>query len=213
MIRSAIRRSSRRQPAGRRQRGQSLVEFALILPVILMLLLGLVEFGFVFVHHQGLEYATREGARTASALANGKNGQNGTPIATTCQSIDDQVIAAVQRVITGKGSILPLANVSQIRIYKWDDTTNGPATPTSSNVNVWTPVSSGGNVVDGIPLKFKWTSGSWMACNRLNGLTPDSVAVDISYSYTFSTGLGSLLRLAGVPSLPMTDVTVMVLNP
>jgi Flp pilus assembly protein TadG len=213
MIRSVSRRGHRQPWAVARQDGQSLVEFALILPVILMLLLGLIEFGFVFAHDQGLEYATREGARTASALANGQNGQNGTPPATTCTTIDDQVIAAVQRVITGSGSLLVLANVSQIQIYKWDDTTGGPATPSASYVNVWTPVSSGGDVVDGTPLKFKWTSGSWDACTRRNGLTPDSVAVGITYSYTFATGLGSLLGLAGVPSLPMTDATVMVLNP
>ena len=196
-----------------RQRGQSLVEFALILPVLLMLLLGLIEFGFVFAHHQGLEYATREGARTASALANGQNGQNGAPIGTACTTIDDQVIAAVQRVITGTGSLLVLGNVSQIRIYKYDDATGAPATPAASYVNVWTPVSSGGAVVDGIALKFARTSGSWNACTRLNGLTPDSVGVDVTYSYTFVTGLGSLLRWAGVTTLSMKDNTVMVLNP
>jgi Flp pilus assembly protein TadG len=195
------------------QRGQSLVEFALILPVFLMLLLGLVEFGFVFAHYQGLEYATREGARTASALANGQNGQNGAPVGTACTTIDDQVIAAVQRVITGTGSLLVLANVSQIRIYKYDDATSAPATPATSNVDVWTPASSGTSVVDGTALKFKRTSGTWDACNRLNGLAPDSVGVDVTYSYTFATGLGSLLRWAGVTSLPMTDSTVMVLNP
>ena len=115
--------------------------------------------------------------------------------------------------VTGTGSLLVLANVSQIRIYKWDDATGAPATPAASNVNVWTPVSSGGDVVDGTPLKFKWTSGGWNACSRLNGLTPDPIAVDISYQYTFATGLGSFLKLAGVPSLPMADKTVMVLNP
>jgi hypothetical protein len=195
------------------QDGQSLVEFALVLPVLLMILLGLIEFGFVFAHHQGLEYATREGARTASALANGQNGQNGAPVATACATIDDQVIAAVQRVITGTGSLLVLGNVSQIRIYRYDDATSAPATPASSFVNVWIPISSGGNVVDGVPLKFRQTSGSWNPCTRSNGLTPDSVGVDVTYSYTFVTGLGSLLRWAGVISLPMRDNTVMVLNP
>jgi Flp pilus assembly protein TadG len=197
-------------PEGHHERGQTLVEFALILPVMLLLLLGLVEFGFVFANYQGLEYATREGARTASALANGQNGQNGAPVATACTTIDDQVIAAVQRVITGTGSPLVLANVSQIRIFKYDDATTAPA---SSYVNVWTPASSGASIVDGTALKFKRTSGNWDACTRLNGLAPDSVGVDVSYSYTFATGLGAMLGWAGVTSLPMTDDTVMVLNP
>jgi Flp pilus assembly protein TadG len=136
MTRLRARRNATTGLDTRRQRGQTLVEFALILPVILMLLMGLIEFGFVFAHHQGLEYATREGARTASALANGQNGQNGTPVGTACTTIDDQIIAAVQRVVTGTGSLLVLANVSQIRILKWDDTTNAPATPEIGRAHV-----------------------------------------------------------------------------
>ena len=194
----------------RRARGQSLVEFALILPSFMILLLGLLEFGLIFSNHQGLEYATREGARTAAALANGQNGQNGTPASTACTTIDNQVIAAVQRVITGKGSLVVLANVSQIRIYKYDDSATPPG-PATGFINVWTPGT--GPVVDGTALKFKWTSGTWDACTRLNGLTPDVVGVDLTYSYHLSTGLGSLLKWAGLNTLAMTDTTVMVLNP
>ena len=189
-------------------RGQGLVEFALILPVLMLMLLGVLEFGFIFSNHQGLEYATREGARTASALANGQNGQNGTPVATACQTIDNQVIAAVQRVIQGKGSPITLAYVSQIRIFKYDDTTQGPA---AGFINVWTP--GAGPTVDGTALVFKQTSGSWDPCTRDNGVTPDVVGVDLSYSYHMTTALGSLLRWSGANVLAMSDATVMVLNP
>jgi Flp pilus assembly protein TadG len=191
-----------------RERGQGLVEFALVLPAFMILLLGLVEFGFIFANHQGLEYATREGARTAAALSNGQNGQNGQPPATTCTTIDNQVIAAVQRLITGKGSLVTLANVSQIRIYKYDDATGGPA---AGSINVWTPGT--GPVVDGVALKFNWTSGTWNACTRSNGATPDSVAVEVTYTYAMETGLGAMLKWVGANTLPMTDTTVMVLNP
>lgn len=190
-------------------RGQSLVEFALILPVLMILLLGLLEFGFVFAHHQGLEYATREGARTASVLANGQNGQNGVPVGTTCTTIDNQVVAAVQRVLTGKGSLVVLANVSQIRVYKYDDATGGPAT---GFINVWTPGT--GPIVDGTALKFKPPSPyPWGPCARANGGTPDVVGVDVSYDYHLTTALGSLLKWSGTATLAMTDKTVMVLNP
>ncbi len=198
----------RRLLGRKRARGQGLVEFALILPVLMMMLLGVLEFGFIFSNHQGLEYATREGARTASALANGQNGQNGTPVATACTTIDDQVIAAVQRVIQGKGSPIVLANVSQIRIYKYDDTSQGPA---AGYINVWTP--GAGPTVDGLALVFKQTSGSWDPCTRDNGVTPDVVGVDLSYSYHMTTALGSLLRWSGANVLAMSDKTVMVLNP
>lgn len=197
-----------RRLADRKTGGQALVEFAIILPLFMILLLGLVEFGFVFANYQGLEYATREGARTGAALANGQNGQNGQPPATTCTTIDNQVIAAVQRVITGKGSIVSLANVSQIRIFKYDDATGGPL---SGSINVWTP--GAGPVVDGVALKFAWTSGTWNACTRDNGATPDSIGVDLTYSYHLTTGLATLLHWTGTSSMTMTDQTVMVLNP
>jgi Flp pilus assembly protein TadG len=205
---SAIRRLRAASSRASNARGQSLVEMAVILPLLMILLLALVEFGFVFANYQGLEYATREGARTAAGLANGQNGQNGLPAATTCATIDNQVIAAVQRVITGKGSIVTLANVSQIRIFKYDDTSGGPLT---GSINVWTPGT--GPLVDGVALKFVQTSGSWNACTRNNGVTPDAVGVDLTYSYHLTTGLGALLRWAGASSIAMTDKTVMVLNP
>jgi Flp pilus assembly protein TadG len=207
VIRGRARRRSIDSP-GSRERGQALVEFALILPMFMMLLLGLVEFGFIFANHQGLEYATREGARTAAALANGQNGQNGLPSATTCTTIDNQVIAAVQRLITGKGSPVTLADVSQIRLYKYDDATSGPV---AGYINVWTP--GVGPVVDGTALNFKWTSGTWNACTRANGATPDSIAVEVTYGYTMKTGLGAMLKWVGANTLAMTDKTVMVLNP
>ena len=54
-----------------RSPGQGLVEFADVVPVFVLLLLGMLEFGFAFSHHLTLEYATREGARVGAALANG----------------------------------------------------------------------------------------------------------------------------------------------
>ncbi len=53
------------------QRGQSLLEMTMILPVFLLLVLGTLEFGMAFDHNLTLEYASREGVRTGSALANG----------------------------------------------------------------------------------------------------------------------------------------------
>lgn len=55
-------------PAGsrraRKSRGQSLVEIAIAFPVLIMLLAGLVEFGFMLNYYLSLMDATRESART-----------------------------------------------------------------------------------------------------------------------------------------------------
>ena len=64
-------RSARGIGTDRRGRGQSMVEFAVILPVFVLFLLGMLEMGLAFSHHLTLEYATREGSRTGAGLANG----------------------------------------------------------------------------------------------------------------------------------------------
>lgn len=53
----------------RRQQGASLVEFALILPVFLMLLFGMITAGLALNEKQQMTYATREGARYAATIA------------------------------------------------------------------------------------------------------------------------------------------------
>ena len=48
---------------GTSDRGVSAVEFALVAPVLLMTLLGAIDFGRMFYLRQGLEYAAQAGAR------------------------------------------------------------------------------------------------------------------------------------------------------
>ena len=50
----------------KRKRGQAIVEFALILPVFILILLGIMEFGLVFHQYLIVTAASREGARVAA---------------------------------------------------------------------------------------------------------------------------------------------------
>lgn len=59
--------SRRRRP---RERGAALVEFALILPLLIALLLGVIEFGFNLYNAQSLRSATHTATRNAVVLAN-----------------------------------------------------------------------------------------------------------------------------------------------
>ena len=54
-------RRARRDESG--QRGQSLVEFALVLTPLLLILLGIIQFGFIFNSYVTLTNAAREAAR------------------------------------------------------------------------------------------------------------------------------------------------------
>lgn len=60
---------SRRWDPSRQQRssaGQDLVEYALILPLLLLLLLGIAEFALIIFSHDTIANAAREGARYGS---------------------------------------------------------------------------------------------------------------------------------------------------
>ena len=50
----------------RDDRGASALEFALVVPVLLVLIFGMIEFGLVFQAQLALTHAAREGARLAS---------------------------------------------------------------------------------------------------------------------------------------------------
>jgi len=45
------------------EKGQAMVEFALILPILLLLVMGIAEFGMIFNSYLSVQNATREGAR------------------------------------------------------------------------------------------------------------------------------------------------------
>lgn len=47
----------------RKQEGQALVEFALVAPVLLLILFGIVEFGLILFNQHVITNASREGAR------------------------------------------------------------------------------------------------------------------------------------------------------
>ena len=48
------------------ERGAELIEFAMVLPLLLMLIFGIVDFGFMFQRYLVVTNAAREGARMAS---------------------------------------------------------------------------------------------------------------------------------------------------
>lgn len=54
-----------RQLTGR-QRGAALIEFALVMPLLIFLLLGIIEFGIMVMHQMTLEQAAREASRLAA---------------------------------------------------------------------------------------------------------------------------------------------------
>lgn len=78
------------------ERGAGLVEFALVLPVLIIILFGVIEFGIAFNRAQAVEAAAREGARLAS-------------ISTTTQG---DITARVDAALAG----IPLQNPANVTV-------------------------------------------------------------------------------------------------
>lgn len=202
-----IRRRSRNG-----ERGQGLVEFSLLVPVFTLLLLGMLEFGFVFDHLLTVQYSTREGARVGSALVNGGGTLGcGAGQSPNAASVDPLIIAAVTRVLDSPGSRVNIADIPFIRIFK-ANASGGEIGP----VNVWRYNPGGGPTVDGRTLDFSLQSTGWSACSRTNGAPPDSIGVSLVYTYRLQTAIGSVLRFfgpGGLSNITVSDRTVMAMNP
>ncbi len=167
-----------------------MVEFALVLPLFLIILMGMLEFGIAFDHRNAMAYAVREGARVGASLGNGGSQPS---------AVNPAILAAVQRGLTDP---ILIENITSIEIYKAD--TAGQ--PFSGKIDKY---DRAGNLIG--------TAG-WPATSRVPGLTGDSIGVRVVYAFRPQTPLGTLLGLFinGNPpytTIPMTDVTVMKLEP
>jgi len=63
----------RRRPRRRGNRGATLVEFALVLPILVLLIFGVVDFGSSFNNYQALRNGTRNGTRDSVVINYGSN--------------------------------------------------------------------------------------------------------------------------------------------
>jgi hypothetical protein len=185
-------------------RGQSLVEFAMIVPILMMFTLSIAEFGVAFGTNMTLVEATREGARVGAVLSDG-SGKNGLPGCTGPAGVDPQIIMAVQRVVESPGSGVTLTNIVSVHIFKAN------ASGGETSVDVWTVGSS--SPCGGFHLDFVAGAVGWNPSTRSSALPADSIGVSIQYQYHLFTPLSSLTGLFGSSQITMVDSTVMDLEP
>lgn len=188
--------------------GQAVVELSLVLiPIVMLLLFGMIEFGTTYHHALTISAASREGARVGGALVNGGGtlgcGGGQSPNAAT---VDPQIIASIERVFTGTGALVSLADVTQIRL--WKSTSTGAET--ANELNIWTYTPGAGPVVGGEPLNYSQQSALWTACERNNVNPADSMGVTIRYTYRSRTPLAWLMP--GLATIPVSERSVMPLN-
>jgi hypothetical protein len=85
------------QESGKGCRGATVVEFAMVLPLFLLLLFGIIEFGRYFFVQHTLQFATREGTRLAlvGGTLTGADGKPMTRTASIIKEIKDNASLAI----------------------------------------------------------------------------------------------------------------------
>jgi Flp pilus assembly protein TadG len=196
-LRSRIRSiASAAQPARRRrQRGQGLAEFALIWPIFVVTVMGVIEFGVAFNNLLTVNYASRN-----SALLAAEAGNNGCADALVLNSIENDTTPPADR-----------KHITQVVVYYSDR--NGGQLPDGGNSGANTyvrnpagsPLTCTFNAqVISVPYQLSGSLGYPTAdrCNILAGCLNtgghaalDTVGVRITYNYRFITPLSVAIAL------------------
>ena len=104
------------------EKGASLVEASILLPLLILMAIGLSEVGFLVVDYLTVSNSAREGARTGAAAANFNDTVTG-------KDADDLILAAVEE----SACNLNFGDLEEVRIYKAD----AAGAPISGSVNVY----------------------------------------------------------------------------
>ncbi len=166
-----------RGPAPRRARGDdgaAMVEAAIVMPLLMLLVFGIIEWGLAFLTATSTNSAARSGARTASAL-------------TLNTTYADQARMAVESNLSGA---IPFATPLELWIYEVPYT-SPPGSPYPNGQTSWV---CGTNCI-----KYTWNAatshfdnaqGAWPAASMVVCGTPDtfdSVGVYLKVRHNFVT--------------------------
>jgi hypothetical protein len=197
-------RASRARRA-RGERGATLIEAAIMLPLFFFLIFGILEFGFGFRNYLTLANGTRDGARTGTTAGN-------------AASADYQILQAIRDSMSAMNE----DDIEQIVIFHADGpedtvpstcTSAGASSNVGSECNVYTPADfdldddefdCGG---PGVAPDDGWCPTSrQVAVNPPHG-PPDYIGVWIRVDYEYITGL-----FPG-DGLTFEDTTIMRIEP
>lgn len=177
----------------RRERGASLVEVAVVLPILLVLAVGLAEVGFLVIDYITVTNATRSGARTGAAAADDP-------------AADTSILDVVEEDVCN----LRYGDVVRVQVYRADPVDGSMPDPVSSGlVNSYIP--GGALQCDAAGHAFVCDPGlscTWDPTSRDNvppGL--DALGVRVEFSHDYVVGFVPL------PTSTFTEDVVMQLEP
>lgn len=111
---------------GVRESGQALVEFALIAPVLFLLLFGIIQIGFLMGQQNGLVNGVRDSARRAATYRINDSSFDTSTFAAICSTVESNLNSHLKGAIPGYSSSLLTRTIS----YEWaaNPTATGTAT-------------------------------------------------------------------------------------
>jgi Flp pilus assembly protein TadG len=179
----------------RSEMGQAIVEFALLLPVLVLLIVGIVEFALVWNSRNTVLFASRDGSMIAA--------EGGSLAGTDCV-----VLQRIESDVVSPSTALRLRSVT---IY-WSDRNGDQIGP---NQNVYTRSGSTScTYPDGntITVPYTLTTAGYLEsarCSVLAGCggshtTVDTIGVRVTYQHFWAT---SFVRFAG-NSVTFTEATI-----
>jgi Flp pilus assembly protein TadG len=166
------------------RRGQTLVEFALVFPIFILLFIGLIEFAVTFSIILNVNYASRDAALLAAEVGDTSGGD-----CLILQALDNAINGATHH-----------QGIQEVRIF-WAD-----ANGAEQAANVY---SEGGtttcNFTDGTTLSVPFTAGALnypesSRCPVLSGCggahpTLDTIGVSITFHHDWLTPLPNLVQV------------------
>lgn len=171
----------------RDDRGTSLVEFALIAPVLLMLLLGMFEMGYNFYMQSQLQGAVQRAARDATVQA--ATGRTDT--------VDARVSAAVRDIVPNATLAFTRRSYSSFRdVRRAED---------------FTDIDNNGACNDGEPFEDANGNGIWDQDRGIagGGGARDAVLYIVKVSYPRAFGAA---QIVGLPATFTTEATTVLRN-
>jgi len=156
-------------PAGTvaRQEGQAMVEFAMMLPLLLILAIGILEFGMLFKDHVGIHYAAREGARAGAAASRNPNAD-----------------CTILRAVSTTMQTMPYDDLQRVRIFRAAD--DGACT-TPCLEDVYFRAGSSSTCFEGwVVERANWPPDGPPPDGRRNDPEPtDALAVTVQFTHRF----------------------------
>lgn len=182
--------TTRRRFGARTERGAVVVEAALVTPLLMALLLGIIEMALLMKDDVALTSAVRNGGRTASANAGaGAGGVNeGGDCVSPCSPANAPMFAQLAaNSIQTAGTALPRDSILELWVYKANDKgypgNNGSTTMACGSNCVkykWVPSKD----------QFRYSSGTWTSSqvNACANNSPDAVGIYLLARHDFMTG-------------------------